>query len=102
MTHKEKRIIFTRNIAELILYAHSIGFMVAETYCMRCRDCPVGKKNSAHKECLAVDLDLYINGRYKTKTNDHAPLGKWWREHGGKWGGDFNDGNHYEFGEDME
>ena len=98
---KEKRIIFTKNVAELILYAKSIGYDVAGAYLKRCENCKVGKKKSEHKNCLAIDLDLYINGVYQTSTDSHAKLGAWWKARGGIWGGDFNDGNHYEYGNEM-
>jgi len=54
-----------------------------------------GKRNSAHKQKLAIDLNLFKNGEYLTKTEDHRPLGEFWESMGGTWGGRFADGNHY-------
>jgi hypothetical protein len=60
-------------------------------------------KNSKHYQRLAIDLNLFKNGTYLTKTEDHEPLGAYWRSlHPNcTWGGDFDrkDGNHYSWGE---
>lgn len=55
-------------------------------------------KPSCHALKLAHDWNLFINGVYQKKTSAHAALGKFWKERGGSWGGDFvdnPDGNHY-------
>jgi hypothetical protein len=61
-----------------------------------------GIKNSLHLDKLAIDLNLFINGVYKTDSKDHKPLGDYWKSLSTKdyqccWGGDFKkpDGNHY-------
>jgi hypothetical protein len=55
-----------------------------------------GHRNSAHKNKLAIDLNLFLpNGTYLGKTEDHKQLGEWWESIGGTWGGRFDDGNHY-------
>jgi hypothetical protein len=54
-----------------------------------------GKASSCHKIRLAIDLNLFKDGRFLSTTEDHRPLGEWWKSQGGSWGGDFNDGNHY-------
>ena len=53
------------------------------------------KKGSLHYSRLAIDLNLFKDGEYLTKTEDHLPLGEYWESLGGSWGGRFNDGNHY-------
>lgn len=50
---------------------------------------------SAHKHRLAVDLNLFKDGKWLQNTKDHEPLGVYWESIGGSWGGRFNDGNHY-------
>jgi hypothetical protein len=57
------------------------------------------KVNSFHYSRLAIDLNLFRDGKYLTDTQDHEPLGLFWESIGGTWGGRFNDGNHYSFGE---
>jgi hypothetical protein len=62
-----------------------------------------GHPNSAHKQKLAIDLNLFrdIDGDgdqdYLDKTEFHRPLGEWWeKQHpDARWGGRFGDGNHY-------
>lgn len=54
-----------------------------------------GRSKSNHKVRLAVDFNLFKDGKYLTKTEDHRPLGEYWESIGGSWGGRFNDGNHY-------
>ena len=51
--------------------------------------------NSLHKSRLAVDFNLFKDGKFLTSTEDHRPLGEYWESLGGSWGGRFNDGNHY-------
>jgi len=57
------------------------------------------KKGSFHYKRLAIDLNLFKDGEYLYKTVDHLPLGEFWESIGGTWGGRFNDGNHYSYGE---
>ncbi len=54
-----------------------------------------GHKNSNHKNRLAVDLNLFRDGKYLSSTESHKPVGEKWESMGGTWGGRFNDGNHY-------
>lgn len=58
-----------------------------------------GHPRSAHKLRIAIDLNLFKNGEYKGNTEDHRELGEWWeKQHPqARWGGRFNDGNHYSF-----
>lgn len=51
--------------------------------------------NSLHKSRLAIDLNLFANGKYLSSTSDHKRLGEYWESIGGTWGGRWNDGNHY-------
>ena len=59
------------------------------------------KDGSFHYKKLAVDLNLFKDGKYLAKTEDHRSLGEFWKSIGGTWGGDFKhkDGNHYSYGE---
>lgn len=51
--------------------------------------------NSLHKQRLAIDFNLFRDGKYLTSTDDYRPLGEYWESMGGTWGGRFNDGNHF-------
>jgi len=90
-------------IAQLIIWAYDNGYEL--TFGDAYRDPRVhgqlgekvgyGHKNSAHKQRLAVDLNLFKDGQYLTSTEDHRLLGEFWESIGGTWGGRFADGNHY-------
>lgn len=62
-----------------------------------------GIKDSLHCKRLAVDLNLFIDGVYKTDTEGYKTLGDKWKSlHPDcRWGGDFSrpDGNHMELKE---
>lgn len=103
MTLGEKQRKFTFMVHMLIEWAYSNGYelTLGDGY----RDPRVfgavgeskgyGQPSSCHKIRLAIDLNLFQNGRYLDKTEDHLPLGLYWESIGGSWGGRFNDGNHY-------
>jgi hypothetical protein len=99
---------FTKMVAELIITAYSLGYEISfgDAY----RDPRVhgeigtkkgyGHPRSYHKMRLAIDLNLFKDGKYLSKTSDHQVLGEIWEQMGGTWGGRFDDGNHYSLGED--
>jgi hypothetical protein len=103
MTLGEKQRNFTRMIGLLIEWAYQNGYELTfgDAYRDPRAHGPVGTKKgyssakSLHKDRLAVDFNLFKNGKYLTQTEDHRPLGEFWESIGGTWGGRFNDGNHY-------
>ena len=56
-----------------------------------------GIRNSLHGLGLAIDLNLFKDGKYLSDTESHRPLGEYWESLGDDccWGGRFSDGNHY-------
>ncbi len=98
---------FARLVPRLIDKAHELGLEVTlgDAY----RDPRVhgalgvkmgyGHPKSGHKQRLAIDLNLFKNGVFLTSTEAHKELGEWWeKQHPqARWGGRFNDGNHYSF-----
>ena len=98
---KQRR--FGRMVAQLLNKLHELGYEY--TWGDAYRDPRVhgdfgvkkgySAKSSVHKVRLAVDLNLFKDGKYLTKTEDHRPLGEFWESIGGTWGGRWNDGNHY-------
>jgi len=58
-----------------------------------------GIRNSLHTQRLAIDLNLFKDGKYLSSTEAHRRLGEWWeKQHElAAWGGRFGDGNHYSF-----
>jgi len=109
MKLSEKQRAFTLALAKLIIWAskHGYEFTFGDGY----RDPRVfgkfgekkgyGEANSFHKNRLAHDLNLYVDGKYQTSTEAHRPVGEKWETLGGTWGGRFakKDGNHYSWGE---
>lgn len=95
---------FMRMVPLLIAKAHEMGFEVTlgDGYRdprafgeMNSLSGPYGAARSAHKQRLAIDLNLFLNGRLVTATAGHQKLGEFWESLGGNWGGRFRDGNHY-------
>jgi hypothetical protein len=93
-TLRQKQSRFVRMLPRLIDFAHSHGYelTLGEAY----RPPEIARKGgSLHTSRLAVDLNLFKDGKYLTSTESHRKLGEFWESIGGTWGGRFNDGNHY-------
>lgn len=100
----EKQELFMRLLPRLIDYAHSQGYELRGGELERSRAQAAanaktgqGIANSLHVERLAIDLHLFRHGQYLTASDDHRPLGEFWEALHPlcRWGGHFNDGNHY-------
>lgn len=97
---REKQSEFVRMVAMLIRYADLHGYDLTFGDAYRDPRVPYGHPVSLHKCRLAIDLNLFKDGTWLTKTEDHQPLGEYWESIGGTWGGRFNDGNHYSLAHD--
>jgi len=102
MTLGQKQRKFAFMVAKLIEWAYESGYEVTFSECYRSpeeakRNAKLGKgiANSLHTQRLAVDLNLFKDGVYLTRSEDYRPLGIYWESLGGTWGGRFNDGNHF-------
>ena len=109
MSLRQRQSQFALAVAHLVLHAAEMGYEV--THGDAYRDPRVhgevgekkayGHPSSQHKKRLAIDLNLFKDGKYLPNTDDHEPLGEWWEKtygyQGARWGGRFRDGNHYEF-----
>lgn len=105
MTLGEKQRLFTRLVGEFLLWIYEQGYeaTLGDAY----RDPRVhgafgetggyGRRRSCHKIRLAIDLNLFSGGEWQTTTDAHRPLGEKWEAMHPlcRWGGRFNDGNHY-------
>lgn len=98
MTLRQKQSKFAKMVPLLILFAYEKGYEVTfgDAYAKtgHCRW-------SFHYRKLAIDLNLFKNGRFLRSTKSHEFLGLFWESIGGTWGGRFGrkDGNHYSLGE---
>ena len=94
---RQKR--FARLVPRLIDKAHELGFevVIGDVHRSVEEATRLGFPNSNHTRCLAIDLNLFKDGKYLTETEDHRELGEWWEKQHilARWGGHFNDGNHY-------
>ncbi|WP_440495428.1 M15 family metallopeptidase [Serratia sarumanii] len=105
MTLSEKQQLFTKLIAQLILWADEKGYRLTFGEAYRTPEQAAlnakkgsGISNSLHTKRLAVDLNLFINDQYQTNSAAYLPLGEYWESIGGSWGGRFRDrpdGNHF-------
>ena len=110
MTLRQKQSAFASLIPKLIFKALSLEFEVTlgEAYrspeeAARLAKLGKGIKESLHTLKLAIDLNLFRNGKYLSSTESHRELGEWWEEQSNDeivchWGGRFGDGNHYSVG----
>lgn len=109
---QKQRLFATKLVPMLITYAEMLGYEV--TFGDAYRDPRVfgdywkrqrkgyGAAQSNHKLRLAINLNLFKDGRYLTSTEAHAPLGRFWLNLTNDidgietaWGGISGDGNHY-------
>ena len=99
MSLREQQSKFAYMEALLRLHAYALGYEITLGDAYRDERCDYGHPESFHKKRLAIDYNLFKDGMYLTKTEDHEPLGLYWESLGGTWGGRFDDGNHYSWGE---
>lgn len=102
-----KQFQFSRLVARLIQRANEMGYEVTlgETWrpqftAAKYKEMGVGISDSLHCERLAVDLNLFKDGRWLQYSEDYRPLGEWWEKQSTAdyqlcWGGHWKDGNHF-------
>lgn len=100
----QRQFLFTRLVPQLLGRAHVLGYEVTfgEAYRTPAQAeanarAGTGIRNSLHVERLAIDLNLFKDGKYLTGSAAHEPLGVYWESLDELccWGGRFGDGNHY-------
>jgi len=99
MKLSEKQRLFTQLIGELIVWAYNNDMELTFGDCYRSPSVHYGHPKSTHRSRLAVDFNLFVDDEYKTKTEDYKILGEKWESMHSlcKWGGRFEDGNHFSF-----
>ena len=97
MTLRQKQSKFVSMVALLIQFAYEKGYELTfgDAWAREGH-----KEKSNHYIRLAVDLNLFRDGRYLKETEDHRELGEFWEKMSLKdlecvWGGRWGDGNHY-------
>lgn len=107
MTLGDKQRLFSKLIAEHTLWLYEQGYECTEGDAYRDPRShgkmgerkAYGRKFSNHKVRLAKDINLFKDKKWLTKTSDHFESGmKWESRHPlCRWGGHYDDGNHYSF-----
>lgn len=102
---REKQVIFLKNVAKLIEYANSIPgyeitggelYRTAEQQAMYLAKGLSKTKYSKHQDRCAIDLNVFINGVYRTDKSAFEPLAKFWKSlnannvSGYEWNWDYN------------
>jgi hypothetical protein len=106
MTLREQQSLFVLLVARLIDYAYSNGYELTFGEALRTPEQAKlnaangsGISHSLHITRLAIDLNLFRDGKFLDSSEGHRPLGNYWKTlHPlARWGGDFSkpDGNHY-------
>jgi len=120
MTLREKQSVFALNVSKLIAYAYEIGYEITlgEAYRTQCQQYlyfegrkimkigsdlklavtkPKSKTmNSKHRDKLAIDINLFKDGKYLTDKESFKPLAEYWKSLNDKntsgyfWHWDFN------------
>ena len=99
MTLGEKQKAFSLCVGKLIVYAYSIGYEITLGDAYRDPRVKYGHPKSLHRLRLAIDLNLFKDGKYLKDTESYRSLGMYWIQCNplARWGGEFNDGNHFSF-----
>lgn len=109
LSQKQRR--FVRYVGLLIEHAYALGYELTFAEAYRTPEQArfnaqngTGIGNSLHTQRLAIDLNLFKDGKFLTTSADHQPLGEWWEklDPDCRWGGRFSrpDGNHYSLAHD--
>jgi len=90
----EKQELFSILMAEHVVWLYEQGYKVRSGDYFASTG---HREGSMHYVKLAADLNLFKDGEYLTETEDHRESGEKWesRHELCRWGGRFNDGNHY-------
>jgi hypothetical protein len=108
MTLSQKQRLFSKYVGLLLTWCYLKGYEVTfgETYrtpeqaALNAKK-GIGIAKSLHTKRLAIDLNLFINGRYVTDSAAYKPLGLFWKslDANNRWGGEFSkpDGGHFSY-----
>jgi len=106
VTLHEAQALHVQLVAKLITYVYSLGYELTWGEAYRTQeqaqwdaDHGIGIAQSVHCDRLAVDLQLFKDGRYLTNSTDYAFMGTFWKQLNAscRWGGDFHtvDADHF-------
>ena len=99
-----KQFEFAEDVGKLLTWLYDSGYTVTFGEALRTPEQAaiyakkgIGISNSLHTIKLAIDLNLFKEGRWLTRTMEYRAAGEYWESlrDGNSWGGWFNDGNHF-------
>jgi hypothetical protein len=100
MTLREKQSVFALNVSKLIAFAYGQGYEltmgeVLRTEAQQMIYVNMGRSktvNSKHLQKLAIDLNLFKDGKILTMPAEYKPLGEYWvtLNSENRWGGDWD------------
>lgn len=109
MILREYQSLFVRLLPRLIDFAYAQGYELTLGEALRTQEqanlnakSGSGISNSLHIDKLAIDLSLFIGGKYVKDSAAYLPLGEFWEQQHPlcRWGGRFKDGNHFSLSPD--
>jgi len=101
---REKQELFAGNVARLIAFIFAQGYTCTLSEAYRTKEQAewnaqkgIGSANSLHCKRLAIDLNIFKDGVYLTKSDDYEFAGEYWYSihEDNRWGGAGGDGNHF-------
>lgn len=99
MTLGERQRLHAKCVGLLLIEIYRQGYEATLGDAFAIRRTPLEHKlNSNHYLKCAIDINLFKDGKYLKHTMAHMPFGKYWESLNPlcRWGGQYNDGNHYE------
>lgn len=90
-----KQMQFAKMTVHLFVYLLSNGYTFTYGDAYRDPRCPYGHKDSLHRSRLAIDLNIFRDGKYLAESGQYNDIGEFWESMGGAWGGRFGDDNHF-------
>lgn len=103
-TLRQKQSRFVLYVSLLIDYAYKNGYELTFGEAWRTPEqaeynarLGIGIANSLHRDRLAIDFNLFRNGKWLSRTSHFKQLGEYWEALAPDccWGGHFGDGNHF-------
>ncbi len=79
----EKQMMFSKMVCLLMQYAHCNNYQITLGDAYRDERCGYGHPESLHRKRLAIDLNLFKDGKYLTSGKHHAVLHDFWDTIGG-------------------
>ena len=78
-----KQMMFSKMVCLLMQFAHCNSYQITLGDAYRDPRCDYGSPDSMHRRRLAIDLNLFKDGKYLTSGKYHAKLHDFWDTIGG-------------------